>query len=63
MSTSPVDVLTRHETLEPVAPGLDERTLEVIERLRTNGGIAGRGWLVRRALALADVFGLTPASA
>ena len=59
MSTSPADLLTRDETLERIAPGLDERTLAVIERLRASGGRRGRGYLVRRALALADVIGLT----
>ena len=58
MSTSPADVMTSEEMLERIAPGLDERTLAVIERLRTSGGRRGRGWLVRRALALADIAGL-----
>ncbi len=41
------------------APALDARTAAVVERLHESGGRKGRGWLVRRALALADVAGLT----
>ena len=59
MSTAPVEALAHDEALERIAPGLDDRTLAVIERLRASGGRRGRGWLVRRALALADVVGLT----
>ncbi len=59
MSTAPVEALAHDETFERIAPGLDERTLAVVERLRASGGRRGRGWLVRRALAAADVVGLT----
>ena len=51
--------MAHDEALDLIAPGLDERTLAVIERLRASGGRRGRGWLVRRALALADIVGLT----
>lgn len=58
MSVSP-EAVVHEEALEPLAPGIDPRTVAVIERLRTSDGKRGRGWLVRRALALADVAGLT----
>jgi exopolysaccharide biosynthesis polyprenyl glycosylphosphotransferase len=45
---------------ELVAP-LDGRTLEILERRRARWTPPGRGWLVRRALVLADVAGLTAA--
>jgi exopolysaccharide biosynthesis polyprenyl glycosylphosphotransferase len=44
---------------DQLAPGLDAQTLNVIERHRKSG--SGRGWLVRRALALADMVGLSVA--
>jgi exopolysaccharide biosynthesis polyprenyl glycosylphosphotransferase len=37
---------------------VDERTLEIVERRRKSAVVRRRGWLVRRALALADVVGL-----
>jgi exopolysaccharide biosynthesis polyprenyl glycosylphosphotransferase len=37
---------------------LDERTVEILDRRRRHRTISRRGWLVRRALAMADVFGL-----
>jgi exopolysaccharide biosynthesis polyprenyl glycosylphosphotransferase len=57
-------------TAEPVAertpdlygaiePLLDERTLSILQRRRTGLAPQRRGWLVRRTLALGDVFGLT----
>jgi exopolysaccharide biosynthesis polyprenyl glycosylphosphotransferase len=45
---------------ELVAP-LDGRTLEILERRRARWTPPGRGWLVRRALVLADVAGLSAA--
>ncbi len=36
----------------------DARTLEILEHRRQTGGLRHRGWLVRRALLLADVLGL-----
>jgi exopolysaccharide biosynthesis polyprenyl glycosylphosphotransferase len=38
---------------------LDARTLEILERRRRDGPIRRRGWLVRRALLLADLGGLS----
>ncbi|HEY4620620.1 MAG TPA: sugar transferase [Gaiellaceae bacterium] len=58
MSASP-EAVVREEALEQLTPALDARTAAVIERLRSSGGKRGRGWLVRRALALGDVTGLT----
>ena len=49
------------ELFDQLAPGLDARTIDVIERHRSGGLVQGRGWLVRRALALADIVGLTAA--
>ncbi len=40
---------------------LDGRTREILERRRRGGVVHRRGWLVRRALATADVVGLTAA--
>jgi exopolysaccharide biosynthesis polyprenyl glycosylphosphotransferase len=37
---------------------LDDRTLELLERRRTEARVRRRGWLVRRALIWADLFGL-----
>jgi exopolysaccharide biosynthesis polyprenyl glycosylphosphotransferase len=42
---------------------LDRRTLALLERRRSRGFAPRRGWLIRRALALADVIGLTLAFA
>jgi exopolysaccharide biosynthesis polyprenyl glycosylphosphotransferase len=47
-------------TTELVAP-LDARTLEILERRRHRWAPPRRGWLVRRALVLADVAGLSAA--
>ena len=38
--------------------GADDRTLAILEHRRQTGGMRRRGWLVRRALLLADVLGL-----
>lgn len=48
-------------TVDLLAPAYDARTAAVVERLRRSRGRRGRGWLIRRALALADVSGLTVA--
>jgi len=42
---------------------LDARTRELLERRRASKVVHRRGWLVRRALAIADVLGLTAAFA
>ena len=49
------------ELFDQLAPGLDAQTLNVIERHRSGGLVGGRGWLVRRALALSDMIGLSAA--
>jgi exopolysaccharide biosynthesis polyprenyl glycosylphosphotransferase len=38
---------------------LDERTLEILHRRRTDARIRRRGWLVRRALMWSDLLGLS----
>jgi len=39
---------------------VDERTLEILERRRRGiGAFVDRGWLVRRSLLVADIFGLS----
>ena len=40
---------------------LDERTLDILRRRERGAIMTRRGWLVRRMLALSDVFGLTMA--
>jgi exopolysaccharide biosynthesis polyprenyl glycosylphosphotransferase len=47
--------LARHDELHSI---VDERTLEIVERRRKTATVRRRGWLVRRALLGADVFGL-----
>ncbi len=59
MTPPPVDVVAGESTLDLTEAGLDARTAAVIERLSSSKGRRGRGWLVRRALAFADVAGLT----
>jgi hypothetical protein len=49
------------ELFDQLAPGLDAQTIGVIERHRNGKIVQGRGWLVRRALALADIVGLSAA--
>ena len=49
------------ELFDQLAPGLDARTINVIERHRGGKLVQGRGWLVRRALAVADIVGLSAA--
>src|SRR5262245_37320529 len=44
--------------LEDLESAVDNRTLELIEHRRRSGGVRKRGWLVRRALLTADLFGL-----
>jgi exopolysaccharide biosynthesis polyprenyl glycosylphosphotransferase len=57
--TPQVDVIAADSVLDLSDAGLDPRTAAVIERLSASKGRRGRGWLVRRALALSDVIGLT----
>ena len=49
------------ELFDQLAPGLDAQTINVIERHRGGKLVQGRGWLVRRALAVADMVGLSAA--
>lgn len=48
---------------EHLASALDDRTLEILNRRRSTSTGHRRGWLVRRALLAADVFGLVLAFA
>lgn len=50
--------LASADLFDQLAPGLDAQTINVIERHRSGQMIEGRGWLVRRALAIADMVGL-----
>jgi exopolysaccharide biosynthesis polyprenyl glycosylphosphotransferase len=47
-----------HERRGGITAAIDERTIELIERRRSSR-FKRRGWLIRRLLLLADVFGLT----
>jgi exopolysaccharide biosynthesis polyprenyl glycosylphosphotransferase len=49
------------ELFDQLAPGLNAQTIGVIERHRSGQIVKGRGWLVRRALAAADMIGLSAA--
>ena len=49
------------ELFNQLAPGLNAQTIGVIERHRSGQIVKGRGWLVRRALAAADMIGLSAA--
>jgi exopolysaccharide biosynthesis polyprenyl glycosylphosphotransferase len=42
---------------------VDQRTLDILERRRSVGGLKRRGWFVRRALLTADLLGLAAAFA
>lgn len=46
---------------DDLAAPLDERTREILAHRRKSPGIRRRGWLVRRMLAAADIFGLVSA--
>lgn len=50
-------------SLSVVYDQIDARTLELLELRRSGGGLKRRGWLVRRALVAADLFGLSVAFA
>jgi exopolysaccharide biosynthesis polyprenyl glycosylphosphotransferase len=51
--------MTLHEPLIARVPLVDDRTLEILARRRSVNTPRRRGWVVRRMLLLADVFGLT----
>jgi exopolysaccharide biosynthesis polyprenyl glycosylphosphotransferase len=44
---------------DEMAGAVDARTLDILSRRRANRVVKSRGWLVRRALAAADVVGIT----
>jgi exopolysaccharide biosynthesis polyprenyl glycosylphosphotransferase len=48
---------------EELRSALDGRTLEILDRRRATAKVRRRGWLVRRALMWADLFGLSLAFA
>jgi exopolysaccharide biosynthesis polyprenyl glycosylphosphotransferase len=49
------------ELYDELSVGIDERTLEIVDRRRRTARIKRRGWLVHRMLLLADVVGLVSA--
>jgi len=49
------------EIHDEVAAIVDERTLQILERRRRTTGVKRRGWLVKRALLVADLLGLVTA--
>ncbi|MCC6222829.1 MAG: sugar transferase [Thermoleophilia bacterium] len=59
----PQPAITVSTLYEEIRPLLDERTARVLDRRRASAAERGRGWLIRRALAGADVAGLTLAFA
>ncbi len=44
-----------------ILTGVDDRTIRILEHRQRTGWTQRRGWLVRRTLVLADVFGLSAA--
>lgn len=50
-----LDGLALHDELRS---RVDDRTLEIVERRRRTAVVRRRGWLVRRMLLTADLFGL-----
>jgi exopolysaccharide biosynthesis polyprenyl glycosylphosphotransferase len=46
---------------DQIASAMDDRTLEILERRRATSTVRRRGWLVRRMLLAADLFGLATA--
>lgn len=63
MTVTDVGVASPAQLAAELEGSLDERTREILERRRRRGGVRRRGWLVRRALATADVLGLAVAFA
>jgi exopolysaccharide biosynthesis polyprenyl glycosylphosphotransferase len=53
--------MTLHEPILARVPLIDDRTREILDRRRSVATPRRRGWLVRRLLLLADVFGLAVA--
>lgn len=54
-------ILPGEDLYEDLLAALDERTHAQLERKRKGPTVGRRGWLIRRMLALADVFGLSAA--
>src|SRR4051794_23594279 len=53
-SQAPVD-----EPDDPARTAIDQRTLEILEHRRRTARVRRRGWIVRRALAIGDIVGLS----
>ena len=53
-SQAPVD-----EPDDPGRTAIDQRTLEILEHRRRTARVRRRGWIVRRALAIGDIVGLS----
>jgi exopolysaccharide biosynthesis polyprenyl glycosylphosphotransferase len=49
------------ELFDDMTASIDERTLEILDHRRRTAVVRRRGWLVRRALLLADLLGLAGA--
>src|SRR5207302_6738223 len=49
------------ELFDEMTASIDERTMEILDHRRRTAVVRRRGWLVRRALLLADLLGLTAA--
>jgi exopolysaccharide biosynthesis polyprenyl glycosylphosphotransferase len=49
------------QLFDEMTASIDERTLEILDHRRRTAVVRRRGWLVRRALLLADVLGLASA--
>lgn len=47
------------EIYDEMTAAVDERTLAILERRRRTAVVKRRGWLIRRALLAADLFGLS----
>jgi exopolysaccharide biosynthesis polyprenyl glycosylphosphotransferase len=58
---SAVEPAVRPQAVGDIAAALDERTLEILARRQAASRPMRRGWLVRRALVLADLVGLVGA--
>ena len=49
------------QLFDEMSASIDERTLEILDHRRRTAVVRRRGWLIRRALLLADLLGLTAA--
>src|SRR5207253_5139822 len=57
-ATERAAVLQSAALFDELYPSADERTLRILHRRRQGSVVRRRGWLVRRALLVADVLGL-----